>query len=213
MPERTLQRRLEREWRELAARLAVGTPGRPSWLVAGRPVLPIRPLALFAQLEEVLLAWRELRERPLGGWAGRYVTSAWTLKDLLAHLASWAEEFRRDVETVARGESFDRSIPYALSVMGPGEWNAVEVEARRALSLEEVLDQFEAETHRLQHLVLALPEQTLFRPAAFPYAPSGDPAERWKGNIAVVVMSKCAHDQYHLGRIRHWMDGLEGGRR
>jgi hypothetical protein len=84
----------------------------------------------------------------------------------------------------------------------------VEVEKRRTLDLEQVLDQFEEETRRLQDLVVALPPGDLLRPATLPAAPSGNPRERMRGNIAVVVSGKCMHDRYHIGQIRRVTAGL-----
>jgi hypothetical protein len=208
MADRALVRELGREWESLRERLSA--EARPPSLGAGgRPLFAVSPAALFAQLEEVLLAWRELREAPLEAYQDRYVNAAWTLKDLLGHLASWAGEFRRQVETVAEGRDFDYVIPYALSVIGPNEWNARAAEGQRPRRLAEVLDEFETETRRLQDLVLALPDTRLYAEAAFPAAPSGDPAARWRGNVAQLVLGKCEHDRYHLGPIRGWLAKVE----
>lgn len=206
MPERALTARIASEWKALVGRTGAEAPSRPEWLVPGRPVFPARPMALYAQLEEILALWAELRTAPLARYADRFITSSWTLKDLLGHLASWAAEFRREVETMARGGAFDYAIPYALSVMGPNAWNAVEVEEQRPLSLEAILDQFEEQTGRLQDLVLAVPEDRLFAPAPSPLAPSGDPQATIQASIAQIVLGKCMHDRHHLGRIAAWLD-------
>jgi hypothetical protein len=204
MPEPTVPRELVREWQAVAAGPDAGPPFR-----RGGPPFPTTGPGLFAELQEVLLLWRELRAVPLRRHARRFVNAAWTLQDLLAHLASWAGEFRRQVETVAAGREADYAIPFALSVIGPNEWNQVEVESRRGLTLAEVLDQFEEETRRLQDLVLDLSPAQILRPSTLPAAPSGNPAERLRGNIAIVVSGKCSHDRYHLGAIRRWLAGLE----
>jgi hypothetical protein len=190
-------RELSREWEGI-----LRAPGAAPF--RGGPPFPASGPGLFAELEEVLLLWRELRAEPLRRHARRFVSASWTLQDLLAHLASWAGEFRREVETVAAGREFDYSIPFALSVVGPNEWNEVEVEKRRNLDLEQVLDQFEEETRRLQDLVVALPPAEILRPATLPAAPSGNPRERMHGSIAIVVSGKCMHDRYHIGQIRRF---------
>ena len=202
MAERALLKRLQRELAEAEGAAARELPG---WRPKAGPPFPISALALFAQLEEMLALWSELRRQPLAGLAERYVTSSWTLKDMLGHLATWAAEFRREVETVAAGGSFDYVIPFALNVMGPNEWNERAARAQRPLPLAEILDQFERETRRLQDLVLTLPAPALYGEAELPLAPSGDPAQLWRGSIAQIVMGKCAHDLHHLGRIRDWM--------
>lgn len=200
MPE-PLWRQLSREWRE--ATEASVPPFRPG------PPFPTTPAGLFAELEEVLRRWRELPRPLLRRHARRFVNTSWTLQDLLAHLASWAGEFRQEVETLVAGREIDYAIPFALSVMGPNEWNRTEVERRRGLGLAEVLAQFAEETRRLQDLVLSVSPRELLRPALLPAAPSGDPAARVRGNLAMIVSGKCLHDGYHLTQIRRWLDERE----
>jgi uncharacterized damage-inducible protein DinB len=206
MPEVRTRGRLAAEWRDLLREAAGRAAARPAWLAPDRPVLAARRLALFAQLEEVLWLWSELRAAPLDRLQGRFVTAAWTLKDLLGHLASWAAEFRREVEGMARGEAFDYAIPYALSVLGPNAWNAAAAERQRPASLEGILEQFIEETGRIQDLVLALAEERLYAPAASPLAPSGDPGASLEASIAQIVLGKCVHDRHHLGRIAVWLE-------
>ncbi len=208
MPEPTVFRALVSEWQAVVARPDAGPAFR-----RGGPPFPTTAAGLFAELEEVLLLWRELRAMPLRRHARRFVNAAWTLQDLLAHLASWAAEFRREVETAAAGREPDYAIPFALSVIGPNEWNQGEVESRRGLSLAQVLDQFETETRRLQDVVVGLSPAQILRPTTLPAAPSGDPAARMKGNVAIVVSGKCMHDRYHIGVIRRWVAEVDPARR
>jgi uncharacterized damage-inducible protein DinB len=209
MPERALAARMAAEWSDLVGRAGAEAPTRPEWLVPGRPILPARPMALFAQLEEVLSLWAELEKAPLARYADRYVNASWTLKDLLGHLASWAAEFRREVETMARGGSFDYAIPFALSVLGPNEWNAAAAAAQRGTSLAGILEQYAEETGRLQDLVLTVGEERLYAPAASPLAPSGDPGATMQASIAMIVLGKCTHDRYHLGQIGAWLHRVQ----
>ena len=213
MPERALAARVTAEWKALLEKTRAEAPARPAWLTPGRPVFPARPMALFAQLEEVLALWAELRSAPLERHADRFVNASWTLKDLLGHLASWAAEFRGQVETMARGGSFDYAIPYALSIVGPNAWNAVAAERQRAVSLEAILGQFEEETGRLQDLVLAVPEARLYAPAPSPLAPSGDPEAAIEASIAQIVLGKCMHDRYHLGQVAAWLEQVRRNER
>jgi Mycothiol maleylpyruvate isomerase N-terminal domain len=210
MADRVLLTEMTREWEALRARLASRDSAAPA--DAAGPRFPVSPTALHAQLEEVLFSWRELGARRLERAQGLYVNGAWTLKDLLGHLASWAAEFRREVETVAGGGRFDYAIPFALSVIGPNEWNARAAEERRPQTLAAIRNAFETETRRLQDLVLELPPQVLYGPADFPLAPTGDPNARFRGNVAQIVLGKCEHDNYHLEQIRRWLERLEGAR-
>jgi hypothetical protein len=196
--ERALLKQLHAEWVAQTRRLADETP---AFLASRHPPFPATPLALYAQLEGRLEAWRVLRARPLTEFADRYATSAWTVKDMLGHLATWAAEFRRQIETVTRGESFDYTIPFALSVMGPNEWNNRQAAAQRGVPLESLLDSFEAHTRWMQDLVLALPESALYGEVRLPLSPSGDPKALLTGSIAMLVLGKCQHDAYHTDRL------------
>lgn len=208
MRERALLSELQREWDGLGGRLRAAEPA----FRRGGPPFPMTGPGLFAELEEVREAWRDLRRAGLARHARKYVNAGWTLQDLLAHLASWAAEFRRQVETIAAGRDFDYAIPFALSIIGPNAWNEEQVEALRGLSLKAVLDQFDDETRRLQDLVLTLPREVLLKPATLPLAPSGDPRAPIPGNVAVVASGKCTHDRHHIGQIKRWLAAREPDR-
>lgn len=194
---------LENEWRTLLAGVEVAADVLPSPLAL--PVsrrMPLSPIALFARLEEVREGWVALRAAIRPDDDERYVNAAWTLRDLVAHVASWAKEFRHEVETVVSGGSFDYAIPYVMTVMGPNEWNEQQVRARDFQSLDASFDELDAETVRLQELVLEISEEQLYGPAAFPLAPSGDPNATWKGPSAFIVAAKCEHDRHHIAQIK-----------
>jgi hypothetical protein len=203
--DRALLKTLTSEWSALEERQSEALP---AWRPAAGPPLPVSPVALHAQLEEIVAAFEALRPQ-LRRYAGRYVTSAWTLKDLVGHLASWATEFRHEVQTVAGGGRFDYAIPFALNVIGPNEWNAKAAERQRPVPLDDLVEQFLRETRRLQELVLELPPPALYGEATFPLAPSGDASQPFRGSIAMIVLGKCSHDGYHLGRIREFLRRLE----
>ncbi len=203
--DRALLRSLTAEWAGLEAQLARDLP---AWRPAAGPPLPLSPTAIYAQLEDVLQAMAEMRPA-IERHADRFVTGAWTLKDLVGHLASWAAEFRQEVQTAAGGGSFDYVIPFALNVIGPNEWNARAALRQRPLPLADLLQQFERETRRLQDLVLELPPPALYGEATFPLAPSGDPGQLVRGSIAIIALGKCSHDLHHLGRIREFLGRLE----
>lgn len=201
MAERDLFERLQEEWRSLVAETPRSPEASPLALPPERR-LPLSRTALLALLEEVRSAWAELRDEVDEELSGRYVNAAWTLEELLAHLASWAAEFRREVAAAARREELPGAIPYAMGVVGPNQWNEEQVEARRGRSLDAVFDEFDRETEALEELVITMGDVELYGPSVFPLAPSGNPAERFRGPAAVIVSSKCLHDRYHLAQIR-----------
>ena len=198
-----LEELLVNEWRELLASLedALEVAPSPVALPAARRT-PRSPTALFAQQEEVREEWRALRAAIQPGDVERYVNAAWTLKDLVAHVASWAKEFRHEVETVFHGGSFDYAIPYVMTVVGPNEWNEEQVRERETQSLDVSFEELDTETLRMQELLFEMSEQDLYAPATFPLAPSGDPAAKWKGPSAVIIAGKCEHDRHHLGQLK-----------
>ncbi len=191
---------LQHDWRDFVAALESGAPVRPG---------PVSPVALYAEIEDVLAAFAELRSSGLiERFAGRFITSTWTLRDLLSHMASWAAEFRRQVEAASRGESFDYTIPFAGSVFGPTEWNQSELEIRKQQSLQDIYTEFETESRRLQDFVIGLDAAELNMPRQLALSPGGDPNGRLPASAARATLMKCAHDRIHLARIQEWLAGL-----
>jgi hypothetical protein len=205
MIDMSLYRDLQDEWKSLTDSDSSGEMGDLNWSFIHDQLRTPRASILFAELEETRELWRELLDMiELDSCSGRFITSAWTLKDLVAHITSWAAELRYQAEAAAHGQSFDYAIPYALSIIGPNEWNRIEVEKRRNLSLPELLQELNQQSVNLEDLVLELSEEELHADRLFAMAPNGDPSTRWKGTIGQIVLMKCSHERYHLDRIRQW---------
>jgi len=198
---------LRNAWRAL---LEASTPGGGPLSLPQHQRMALRKTALFAQLEEVRVDWRELRAAIRPEEVSRYVNAAWTLKDLIAHMASWATEFRHEVETALRGGRFDYAIPYAMTVMGPKQWNEDTVEARRARPIDELLEEFETQTVRLQEILLEMSERDLMELRELPLAPTGDPNATWRGPSAFIIAAKCEHDRHHIAQIRKRLAAWSG---
>lgn len=199
MEARAIETLLRDEWRELTRESGPGAPSPLSLPPSSR--LPLRRPALFAQLEELRTSWLDLEEA-IDAHSERFVNPGWRLRELVAHLASWAREFRQEVETVAAGRGFDYAIPFALSVLGPVQWNEERVAERSNGGVRDQLRELDEETSRLQDLVLEIDDGALYGTALFPHAPSGDPAERWRGSCAMVTLGRCQHDWHHLAQVR-----------
>jgi len=205
LPESSVREWLESDWQALAAQLA--PPAEATVLLLPPEMrLPLRPLGLFAEIEDVRETWRKLFQHPrLGEFAARRVNTRWSLKDLLGHLSYWAAEFAAEVRTAAEDGPFDYAIPGVLTEKGPTEWNEKEVVKRQDATLQEIFDEYERASAALQELVLQLPEPRLFQERAFPYAPTGDPAELWHGPVGMVAYFKAGHDHYHFAQIEKWL--------
>jgi DinB superfamily len=195
---------LESDWRELQSRVAPAARSAQEAVMSDVNAPSLRPVVLFAELEDV---WLDLRDSPgLEQDAGHLITSQWRLRDLLAHLASWAREFRYQAKTAAAGAAFDYQIEFAPGV-GPTAWNHAQVDQRRAQTLEEIFAEFNAETRRLQDLVMELSAEALNAKSIFPVVLSGATPAPMLHSIAEVAVAKCRHDHYHLGRIAAWREG------
>lgn len=106
-------------------------------------------------------AWRELQESFAGlsdvEMTAPGVVEDWSVKDILAHVTTWEEEALRWLPVVMAG---GRPPRYA-SVGGIDAFNARQTEAKRGLSLAEVLRQMD-ETHgRLLAFVDGVPEEQI----------------------------------------------------
>ena len=167
-----------------------------------------RPV-LWAELEDVRLAFAELHAAlDEESKADALATTLWSVKDVVAHLASWATEFKRQIETVAARATFDYLITFTPRV-GPTEWNARELDRRRAMSLDDRFRELDAATARIQELALSLPDDLLFTAAELPQTPDGRPESRWRTRLADLMLMKCWHDRYHLDRLQEVLHRLE----
>jgi hypothetical protein len=191
-----LETELSRNWHGLLEQTKV--------LVASTPPIRVRPATLYMELEDLLAEWREL-------WNSEWfipeldhsVTSEWTLKDVIAHVASWTAEMRIQSEILASGSD----VPYQIlfeKTGGPKAWNAEQVQLRRMRSAEALTGEIERETARLQDLLFKVEQPILAFKRPIGIAMAASPAEPWIRSIAGIAELRCFHDRHHLGRIREW---------
>lgn len=205
MPRNALLQQLEQEWHAAVASLPPEELVQPGWLRAMPSPLPWRPAALFAELEDTRREWQELRDwKALHDHAESMVNRGWTYRQLLAHLASWAVEFHRQMVIATEGREFDYEIPFEPKV-GPTEWNAVEVAKRQEMSLDEIFDQFDTAFAQSQDMVLSMPAASLLAEVRFPIRMGPEPLV---GNIPRIVAMKCFHNRYHFSQIRSRLGAL-----
>jgi hypothetical protein len=202
MAEIDVDERLAAEWGELLTEIAAETAAAPVDVRRSRP----GPEALFAELEETRGAWADLlASAAVANSLDRLATAQWRLRDFLAHLASWAREFRREVEAAVEGAAPDYEIAFDPGA-GPGEWNREQVAARRDTLLGQVASEFEGETVRLQDLVLGLEREDLLAEARFALVSTAAGRPPLLRSIAEAVQAKCAHDRHHLDGIRRRLE-------
>src|SRR5262245_17226590 len=192
---------LQHEWSQLLGKI----------IPPARPVIRLSPETLWIQLENLLLEWRELWSSE---WfsvdQGELITSEWTLKDLIAHVASWTSEFRSQAEILAGGSGVGYRILFE-EVGGPRSWNAEKVELRRSQSLQELLGEIERETVRLQALLFEVGIPVLLTERPIGIAATAAPGQPWIRSIAGLVEMRCFHERHHMTRIIQWRRAKLGG--
>ncbi len=98
------------------------------------------------------------------------VTSEWTVKDILAHLAAWQSETRLVLLRTAAGEDVGPIINESVE-----EWNAARVNERRRLPLVDVMQEFNAVYDELMATLSSFPDEKV------PLGPAGwdETAQLW----------------------------------
>jgi len=170
--------------------------------LAGREMLVTPPsrVLLFAELEDVRRSWHDLRHAAnTADHSQRLITSQWTLRDLLSHVASWAREFREEAEVSLADGAFDYEIYFEPRV-GPTEWNHARVAERRKQSLNDIFEELDAEARGLQDIVLRASREQLYRSAVFPLV-VGAERQPLVRSLAELAGARCFHDRHHLLRI------------
>jgi hypothetical protein len=192
---------LQHDWNQLLRHIIA--PAKPS--------IRLRPATLWIHLEDLLLEWRELwRSEWFAADQGELITSEWTLKDLTAHVASWAGELRAQAEILAGGTGVGYQILFD-EVGGPRSWNAENVEMRRSQSLEELVGEIERETVRFQDLLFEVGIPALLTERPIGIAATAAPGQPWIRSIAGLVEMRCIHERHHMNRIIQWKRAKLGG--
>jgi len=175
------------------------------------PPIRLRPATLWIQLEDLLLQWRELwTSEWFAANQDQMITSEWTLKDVIAHVASWAGEIRAQAEILAGGTGVGYQILFD-EIGGPRSWNAEKVAMRRSQSLEELVREIERETVRFQDLLYAVDIPGLLTDRPIGIAATAAPGRPWIRSIGGLVDMRCFHDRHHMNRIIQWKRAKLGG--
>ena len=123
------------------------------------------------------------------------VIGEWSVKDTLAHIAAWDEEFRAVIHAFVTQENpvFDYTIS---GQQGFAKWNAQQVEKRRDLSAAQILAEMEEARPELVELVQGLTEEQLSRRAVPPW--------RHPTTARRILEILDEHDREHAGQIIAW---------
>src|SRR5262245_5598237 len=139
---------------------------------------------------------KELQETLVGMSEDDYLRAKaidkWTLKDTLAHVASWDEEMVRVLQTFTMpGESV---YTYTISERnGFAVWNEEQVSARRELGVTQVLSEFETARRDLMQVIEGLTDAVLNRKRMTSWGKTATGFE--------LVTTQMEHDREHANQI------------
>lgn len=165
--------------RRRTARKLPATPGPKSILLAALAAARAELLAAAA-----LAPPAERDTRPL--------CDAWTLKDLLGHVADWEWDIANEIHQVAGGAP--EGSPEAAPVDDLDAWNAAHAAARRAQSWAQVWLDFQAARQALLEGLARFDDAALVRPLSAP----------WSGDDTIYgwVIVCLDHDREHAAGLR-----------
>jgi hypothetical protein len=195
MSENTLDMRLAAEWQDVV--LAAPVPPAQEIVMQASPEQASRS-AIIAELEDVRLTVKELAGLVDESKARRLATRRWKVRDVVAHLASWARRTRIETERLIAREPFDEIIDFGTS--GPHVWNQQQVDQRRQQSVADLVAEIEQEHERLIDLVASLPDREVRRGVDLPRT-IGEPPVPWHMPLGSMIVMSCWHARLHLGRL------------
>lgn len=128
---------------------------------------------------------------PEAAWDVPGVCGEWSVKDIVAHLASY-ERLLIDILQALRG---DEITPYVRLFLNDGEtFNRVAVESRKYQTAQQVLNEYEEAQLQTTALLAQIPAQKIEQPGTMPW---------WNQEICLAdeINSLCAHTQQHTDQI------------
>lgn len=141
-------------------------------------------------LDRLDAAWRDFEESYAGLTDDELlipgVQGDWSVRDIIAHVTWWEEEALKHLPLIREG---GRPPRYSVKYGGINAFNALMTEARKELSLAEVLRQHAAVHGRLLDYVRSAPEDLYRRET------------RFRRRLRLDAWS---HYPLHARAIRHW---------
>jgi len=144
----------------------------------------------FAALEEIL-APLDMARMTIEG-----VIPDWSIKDLLAHIASWHHRLLVWLYAAIRNEEPTISGPNSVEEMDA--LNAQFYQENKSQSLTEALTDLRTTHQQILDIIQEMPEEDLFNPVRFVWA-EGEPL--WQ----VIAGDTYEHYQEHQKQIQKWL--------
>ena len=134
------------------------------------------------------LIQRLLKDLEEARCTSKEVYPTWTIKELLAHLTGW------DDACIASLKAFSRNdVPATPASRGINPYNASTVHEREALSLEQVIGEWEYTREEFKQAIRDLPEEKVNEPFVMPWGP--------KSTLAEMVKIFAEHEVEHAEEI------------
>jgi hypothetical protein len=144
----------------------------------------------YAALEEILAPLNKVLMTTEG------VIPGWSIKDMLAHIASWHHRLLMWLGAAIRDEEPSISGPDSVEEMDA--LNAQFYQENKSRPLDEVLTDFRTTHQQIIDIVQAMPEDDLISPHRFAWS-QGKPL--WH----LIAGDTFEHYQEHLAQIQEWL--------
>lgn len=123
------------------------------------------------------------------------VIGAWSIKDVLGHIADWERHFTEQIEHIRDGQPLEWVDDNEIEA-----WNAAHATAKRAAPLKRTKQEFFQVRERLLEILRGLPQEVLERKVQ---------AAGEEMDIPWYVAATWEHDQEHYPDILTWQRELE----
>ena len=144
----------------------------------------------YAALEEILAPLDKTQYSTEG------VIPGWSIKDMLAHIASWHHRLLMWLVAAVRNEEPTISGPDNVEEMDA--LNAQFYHENKSRPLDEVLADFRTSRQQIMDIVQAMPEEDLMSPHRFAWT-KGEPL--WQA----IAGDTYEHYREHIAQIQEWL--------
>src|SRR6266480_394187 len=144
----------------------------------------------YAALEEILASLDKTQYSTEG------VIPGWSIKDMLAHIASWHHRLLAWLDAAVRNQEPTISGPDNVEEMNA--LNAQFYQENKSRPLDEVLADFLTTHQQIMDIVQAMPEEDLMSPHRFAWS-QGKPL--WH----LIAGDTFEHYEEHLAQIQEWL--------
>ena len=144
----------------------------------------------YAALEEILVPLDKTQYSTEG------VIPGWSIKDMLAHIASWHHRLLTWLDAAVRNQEPTLSGPDSVEEMDA--LNAQFYQENKSRPLDEVLVDFRITHQQIMDIVQPMPEDDLMSPHRFAWS-KGEPL--WQA----IAGDTYEHYREHIAQIQEWL--------